>query len=61
MKSSSLCAARFMRTTALGVSIAMAVVAVPAFAQDAPTEETVDDSDNTPIIVTAQGLSLIHI
>ena len=57
MKSSSLCAARFMRTTALGVSIAMAVVAVPAFAQDAPTEETVDDSDNTPIIVTAQGRS----
>jgi len=57
MKSSSLCAARFMRTTALGVSIAMAVVAVPAFAQDAPAEETVDDSDNTPIIVTAQGRS----
>ena len=57
MKSSTLCAARFMRTTALGVSIAMAVVAVPAFAQDAPAEETVDDSDNTPIIVTAQGRS----
>jgi outer membrane receptor protein involved in Fe transport len=46
-----------MRTTALGVSIAMAVVAAPAFAQDAPADETVDDSDNTPIIVTAQGRS----
>ncbi|MBL9064746.1 MAG: TonB-dependent receptor [Sphingopyxis sp.] len=57
MKSSSLCAARFMRTTALGVSIAMAVVAAPAFAQDAPAAETVDDSDDTPIIVTAQGRS----
>ena len=57
MKSSSLCAARFMRTTALGVSIAMAVVAMPAFAQDAPADEAVDDSDNTPIIVTAQGRS----
>ena len=57
MKSSTLCAARFMRTTALGVSIAMAVVAAPAFAQDAPADETVDDSDNTPIIVTAQGRS----
>ncbi len=57
MKSSSLCAARFMRTTALGVSIAMAVVAMPAFAQDAPADEAFDDSDNTPIIVTAQGRS----
>ena len=57
MKSSSLCAARFMRTTALGVSIAMAVVAMPAFAQDATADEVVDDSDNTPIIVTAQGRS----
>jgi outer membrane receptor protein involved in Fe transport len=46
-----------MRTTALGVSIAMAVVAAPAFAQDAPAAETVDDSDDTPIIVTAQGRS----
>ncbi len=57
MKSSSLCAARFMRTSALGVSLAMAVVAAPAFAQDAATDEVVDDSDNTPIIVTAQGRS----
>ena len=57
MKSSSLRAARFMRTSALGVSIAMAVVAMPAFAQDAAADEVVDDSDNTPIIVTAQGRS----
>lgn len=57
MKSSSLLAARFMRTSALGVSLAIAVVAVPAFAQDAPADEAVDDSDNTPIIVTAQGRS----
>ena len=57
MKSSSLRAARFMRTSALGVSLAIAVVAVPAFAQDAPADEAVDDSDNTPIIVTAQGRS----
>jgi outer membrane receptor protein involved in Fe transport len=46
-----------MRTSALGVSIAMAVVAMPAFAQDAAADEVVDDSDNTPIIVTAQGRS----
>jgi iron complex outermembrane recepter protein len=58
MKSSTLRAARFMRTSALGVSLAIAVVAAPAFAQDAPADETVvDDSDNTPIIVTAQGRS----
>ncbi|MBW8297654.1 TonB-dependent receptor [Sphingopyxis sp.] len=57
MKSSSLRAARFMRTSALGVSIAMAVVAMPAFAQDATADEVADDSDNTPIIVTAQGRS----
>ncbi|MBU0824485.1 MAG: TonB-dependent receptor [Alphaproteobacteria bacterium] len=57
MKSSSLRAARFMHTSALGVSIAMAVVAMPAFAQDATADEVADDSDNTPIIVTAQGRS----
>ncbi|SBV34868.1 TonB-dependent receptor [uncultured Sphingopyxis sp.] len=57
MKSSSLRAARFLRTSALGVSIAMAAVAVPAFAQDAPADAAADDSDNTPIIVTAQGRS----
>ena len=57
MKSSSLRAARFLRTRALGVSIAMAAVAAPAFAQDAPADTATDDSDNTPIIVTAQGRS----
>src|SRR5690606_21128095 len=57
MKSSSLRAARFLRTSALGVSIAMAAVAAPAFAQDAPAETATDDSDDTPIIVTAQGRS----
>jgi outer membrane receptor protein involved in Fe transport len=46
-----------MRTSALGVSLAIAAVSVPAFAQDAPAETATDDSDNTPIIVTAQGRS----
>jgi len=55
MKSSSLRAARFMRTSALGVSLAIAAVSVPAFAQDAPADTATDDSDNTPIVVTAQG------
>lgn len=55
MKSSSLRAARFLRTSALGVSIALAAISAPAFAQDAPADTTADDSDNTPIIVTAQG------
>lgn len=55
MKSSSLRAARFLRTSALGVSIAMAALSVPAFAQDAPVDTATDDSDTTPIIVTAQG------
>src|SRR3546814_16060391 len=57
MKSSSLRAARLLRASALGVSIAMAAVAAPAFAQDAPPDTATDDSDNTPIIVTAQGRS----
>ena len=57
MKPSSLRAARFMRTSALGVSLAIAAVSAPAFAQDAPAETATDDSDNTPIIVTAQGRS----
>ncbi|USI76709.1 MULTISPECIES: TonB-dependent receptor [unclassified Sphingopyxis] len=55
MKSSSLRAARFMRTSALGVSLAIAAVSVPAVAQTAPADTATDDSDNTPIIVTAQG------
>ncbi|SNT30885.1 TonB-dependent receptor [Sphingopyxis indica] len=60
MKSSLLCA-RLLRTSALGVSLAVAVGAVPAFAQDseadtqdaAPQESAADDSN--VIIVTAQG------
>src|SRR3546814_21079885 len=55
MKSSSLRAARFLRTSALGVSIAMAAVAAPAFAQDAPADTETDDSDNTPTIVPENG------
>src|SRR3546814_4172840 len=54
MKSSSLRAARFLRTSALGVSIAMAAVAAPAFAQAAPADTATDDSDNTPIIVRSE-------
>ena len=54
MKSSSLLAARFMRSSALGVSLAIASVATPAFAQDTADTAT-DDSANAPIIVTAQG------
>ncbi|WP_338424153.1 TonB-dependent receptor [Sphingopyxis kveilinensis] len=58
MKSSSLPAARLLRTTAMGVSIAIAAMAVPAFAQDTAAADTAtDDSDDTPIIVTAQGRS----
>ncbi len=57
MKSSSLRAARFLRTSALGVSLAIAAVAAPAYAQDAPADTATDDSDDTPIIVTAQGRS----
>ncbi|UKK82906.1 TonB-dependent receptor [Sphingopyxis sp. BSN-002] len=55
MKSSSLPAARFMRSTALGVSLAIATIAVPAFAQDAADTDTADDSGNSEIVVTAQG------
>src|SRR3546814_3277331 len=54
MKSSALLPARCLRTSALGFSIARAAVAAPAFAQDAPADTAADDSDNTPIIVTAQ-------
>jgi outer membrane receptor protein involved in Fe transport len=55
MKSSSLLAARLLRTSALGVSLAIAAVSVPAFAQDS-TADT-DDSGDAPIVVTAQGRS----
>ncbi|ALH82773.1 TonB-dependent receptor [Sphingopyxis macrogoltabida] len=58
MKSSSLLAARLLRSSALGLSIAIAATAVPAFAQDAaPQDEATDDSGDAPIVVTAQGRS----
>ena len=58
MKSSSLLAARLLRSSALGLSIAIAATAVPAFAQDAaPQDEASDDSGDAPIVVTAQGRS----
>lgn len=53
MKSSSLRAARLLRTSALGVSLAVAAVSVPAFAQDAA--DTAADDGNSDIVVTAQG------
>ncbi|SKB64927.1 TonB-dependent receptor [Sphingopyxis flava] len=51
MKSSSLLAARLLRTSALGVSLAVAAAAAPAFAQDTAA----DDSSGDVIVVTAQG------
>lgn len=53
MKSSSLRAARLLRTSALGVSLAVAAVSAPAFAQDAA--DTATDDGNSDIVVTAQG------
>ncbi|MGV1685074.1 TonB-dependent receptor [Sphingopyxis sp. NJF-3] len=61
MKSSSLLAARLLRTSALGVSLAVAAAAAPAFAQDsaaadsAPQNAAADDSASDAIVVTAQG------
>ena len=59
MKSSSLLAARFMRSSALGLSIAITVTAVPALAQDAaetaPSETATSDTGDNEIVVTAQG------
>jgi iron complex outermembrane receptor protein len=56
---SSLLAARLLRTSALGVSIAVTMVSIPAFAQDtaAPAADTTtaDDTGNSEIVVTAQG------
>jgi len=52
---SSLRAARLLRTSALGVSIAIAAVSAPAFAQDTADTATADDSGNSEIVVTAQG------
>ncbi|NIJ38751.1 outer membrane receptor protein involved in Fe transport [Sphingopyxis panaciterrae] len=58
MTSSSLLAGHLLRTTALGLSIAIAAAAAPAFAQDsAPQDAASDDSGDAPIIVTAQGRS----
>ena len=45
MKSSSLLAARLLRTSALGVSLAVAAVSVPAFAQDAADTDTATADD----------------
>lgn len=53
MKSSSLRAARLLRTSALGVSLAVAAVSAPAFAQEAA--DTATDDGNSDIVVTAQG------
>lgn len=55
MTSSSLLNARLLRTTALGVSIAVAAVSAPAFAQDAATDNAEDTAN--AIVVTAQGRS----
>ena len=67
MKSYSLHAARLLRTSALGATLAVATVAMPAFAQDTETTDTAaaDAGADNEIVVTAQGraqrLSLIHI
>ena len=53
MNSSSLRAARLLRTSALGVSLAVAAVSAPAMAQDAADTGVEDDSNE--IVVTAQG------
>jgi len=61
MKSSSLLAARLLRTSALGVSLAVAAAAAPAFAQDSAAPDSAaqnaaaDDSASDAIVVTAQG------
>ncbi len=55
MTSSSLLNARLLRTTALGVSIAVAAMSAPAFAQDATTDNAEDTAN--AIVVTAQGRS----
>lgn len=55
MKSSSLLAARLLRTSALGASLAVAAAASPAFAQDSTAEGAADDLSGDVIVVTAQG------
>ncbi|MFN4358249.1 TonB-dependent receptor [Sphingopyxis alaskensis] len=57
MKSSSLQAARLLRTTAMGASIVIASMAAPALAQDSGADTATDDSGDAPIVVTAQGRS----
>ena len=52
---SSLLAARLLRTSALGVSLAVTMVSIPAFAQDATDTATADDTASNEIVVTAQG------
>ncbi|WP_374525397.1 TonB-dependent receptor [Sphingopyxis sp.] len=53
---SSLLAARLLRSSALGVSLAIAAGSVPAFAQDATdATTTAEDSNVSEIVVTAQG------
>ncbi|PZQ23366.1 MAG: TonB-dependent receptor [Sphingopyxis macrogoltabida] len=53
MPSSTLLSVRLLRTTALGVSIAVAAVSPSAFAQDTAPQD--DLSGDAPIVVTAQG------
>lgn len=50
---SSLHAAHLLRSSALGVTLAVAAVSVPAFAQDSNT--TTNENGDAPIVVTAQG------
>ncbi|MDZ3832148.1 MAG: TonB-dependent receptor [Sphingopyxis sp.] len=60
MKSSSLLAARLLRTSALGVSIAVAAIAMPAMAQETASDAAAQDDsydDSAAIVVTAQGRS----
>ncbi|HMO76273.1 MAG TPA: TonB-dependent receptor [Sphingopyxis sp.] len=56
MKPSSLLPARLLRTSALGVSLAVVTLSAPALAQDAAPQDDGHD-DSAPIIVTAQGRS----
>ncbi|MCW0196914.1 TonB-dependent receptor [Sphingopyxis sp.] len=52
---SSLPAARLLRSSALGVSLAIVAASAPAFAQDAADAAPADDNANSEIVVTAQG------
>ena len=55
MKSSSLRASRFLRSSAIGMTLAISATAAPAFAQDT-ADDSADSADNA-IVVTAQGRS----